>query len=104
MERKKKLLKEQLRAIKKSGEISKGGKVALIILSVIVALGLLYLVAALACNISCSGSEGGAIILAVGGTALVIFLLVITLRAILGKKKKPKPDIKPESNPDAGKN
>lgn len=86
----KKLLKEQLRAIKNSKDPSDGGKAALIILSVVVALGLLYLVAALACNISCNGSEGAAIVLAIGGTALVIFLLVIAIRAITGRKKKVK--------------
>ncbi|MEO7393358.1 MAG: hypothetical protein ABIU11_00370 [Chitinophagaceae bacterium] len=91
---KKKLLKEQVRAIKKSGELSQGAKVALIILSVIVALGLLYLVAALSCSISCGGSEAAAILVGAGGAVLVTFLLIITIRAILGKKKKK--DIIPE--------
>lgn len=85
-----KMLKEQVRAIKKSKEPSQGAKVALIVLSVIAALGLIYLVAALACSISCGGSEAAAVIVGMGGTALVIFLLVITIRAILGRKKKPK--------------
>ena len=85
---KKKLLKEQIRAIKKSDELSKGAKVALIVLSVIVALGLVSLVASLACSLSCNGSDAAAILVGVGGTALVIFLLVIAIRAITGKKKK----------------
>ena len=88
---KKKLLKEQIRGIKKSDEMSKGAKLALIILSVAVAIGLLYLVAALACNLSCNGSGGAAILLTIGGAGLVIFLLLIAIRAIVGKKKKPKP-------------
>ncbi|MBC7875010.1 MAG: hypothetical protein H7Y01_13490 [Ferruginibacter sp.] len=101
----KKLLKEQVKAIKKSTEPSKGGKVALIILSVIVAIGLLGLVLGLACNLSCSGSDAAAILVGVGGTALVVFLLVITIRAIQGKKKKPKdPDIKMDGTALAGKN
>ncbi len=87
---KKKLLKEQIRAIKKADDMSNGAKVALIILSVAVALGLLYLVAALACNISCGGSEGAAVLVAIGGAGLVIFLLILAIRAITGKKKKPK--------------
>ena len=85
---KKKLLKEQIRAIKKSDEPSKGGKVVLIILSVIVALGLIGLVASLACSLSCNGSDAAAVIVGIGGAALVIFLLVVAIRAITGKKKK----------------
>lgn len=85
---KKRLLKEQVRAVKKSDDLSKGGKVALIILSVLVAIGLLYLVAALSCSLSCNGSAAAALIVGIGGAALVIFFLIITIRAILGKKKK----------------
>lgn len=94
---KKKLLKEQVRAIKSANDLSKGAKAGLIILSVLLAIGLLYVVAALACNISCSGSAGGAVLVAVGGTAVTIFLLVIAIKAITGKKKTPK---KIEINPD----
>lgn len=85
---KKRLLKEQVRAVKKSDELSQGAKIILIILSVIVALGLLGLVAALACNLSCGGSDAIAILVGLGGTVLVTFLLIITIKAILGKKKK----------------
>ncbi len=85
---KRKLLKEQVGAIKKSNGMSKGGKVALIILSVIVALGLIGLVASLACSLSCNGSDAAAVLVGIGGTALVIFLLVLVIRGITGKKKK----------------
>jgi hypothetical protein len=85
----KKLLKEQVRGIKKS-DMSNGGKVALIILSVLLAMGLIYLVAALACSLSCNGSEAAAVIVGVAGAGLVIFLLVIAIRAILGKERKRK--------------
>lgn len=84
----KKLLKDQIRGIKKSNDLSDGAKAGLIILSVLVALGLLILIGALACNLSCSGSDGAALLLGIGGTALVIFLLVITIRAINQKNKK----------------
>jgi hypothetical protein len=87
----KKLLKEQIRGIKKAKDVSDGNQVLLTILSVIVALGLIYLVAALACSLSCSGSDAAAVIVGIGGLALVILLLVVALRAIHGKKKKPKP-------------
>jgi hypothetical protein len=95
----KKLLKEQVNAIKKSGGMSKKAQTGLIILSVIVALGLLALVGALACNISCNGSEVAAVIVGVGGAALVIFLLILVIRKLSGKKKK---EIKnPENEPPA---
>lgn len=92
---KKQLLKEQVRAIKKDSDMSKGGKVALIVLSVLVALGLVALVLALACDLSCSGSEGAAVLVGVGGTALVIFLLALAIRGITGKKRRQK-IVKPE--------
>jgi hypothetical protein len=94
---KKKLLKEQIRAIKKDKDVSNAGKVALIILSIAVALGLLYLIAALACDLSCSGSEGAATVLMIGGAGLIVFLFILALRAILGKKKRAK---KPVNNPE----
>jgi hypothetical protein len=57
-------------------------------LSVVVAIGLIYLVAALACSLSCNGSDAAALIVGIGGAALVAFLLIIAIRAITGKKKK----------------
>lgn len=84
----KKLLKEQVRGIKKSNDLSKGQKTFLIILSVIVALGLLFLVASLACSLSCNGSDALAVIVGLGGTALIVFLFVLVMRSIQGKKKK----------------
>ena len=86
----KKLLKEQVREIKKDNNTSKGEKTALIILSALVAAGLLFLVAGLSCSLSCSGSDAAAAIVGIGGTALVIFLLVLAIRAINGKKRKDK--------------
>lgn len=86
----KKLLKEQIKGIKMANDLSSGEKTLLIILSVLVALGLLYLVAALSCSISCGGADALAVIVAIGGTALVIYLLVIVIRSINGKKKKKK--------------
>ena len=86
----KKLLKEQVREIKKDNNTSKGEKTALIILSALVAAGLLFLVAGLSCSLSCAGSDAAAVIVGIGGTALVIFLLVLAIRAINGKKRKGK--------------
>jgi hypothetical protein len=96
----KKLLKDQINGIKKSNDISKDGKAVLIFLSVLVALGLLFLVAALSCDLSCSGSDGLALLVGVGGTALIIFLLVLAIRAINGKMKKKKMVVKQPATGD----
>ena len=84
----KKMLKEQVKEIKKANNLSNGEKALLVILSVLVAAGLLYLVAALSCSLSCSGSDAAAVLVGLGGIALVIFLLIIAFRAIYGRKKK----------------
>jgi len=94
---KKKLLTQQVKAIKKAKDISPGGKVALIILSVIVALGLIALLAALSCSIACGGADALAIIVMALGTAGIIFLLVRVIRNITGKEKKQKKDDPPSS-------
>jgi|SRR5687768_11013613 len=75
-----------------SGDRSKGAQIALIILSIIAALGLLYLVAALACSLSCNGSDVAAIIVGVVGAAAVIWLLIKVIKAINRKKREPTPD------------
>jgi len=97
----KKLLKAQIKGIRKSDELSRGAKVALIVLSAIVALFLLYGVAALACSLSCNGSGAAALIVGIGGGALVIWLLFITIRSIMGGKRKNReePKKEPVSNP-----
>lgn len=95
----KKLLKEQVRAIKNASGISNGAKTALIILSVLVALGLIILVAALACSLSCNGSEAAAVIVGVGGTGLVIFLLIVVIRSILGKKRNKNKPVETRPSP-----
>ncbi|MES1220821.1 MAG: hypothetical protein ABUT20_35300 [Bacteroidota bacterium] len=87
---KKKLLKEQIKGIKKAKDMSEGGKVGLIVLSVVVALGLIYLLAALSCSLSCNGSDAAALLVGVGGLALIIFLFIITMKAINHKNKKRK--------------
>lgn len=91
----KELLKKQIKGIKKSKETSDGSKVVLILLSVLVAMSLLYLVAAAACSLSCNGSDGAAILVGLGVTAAVVLLTLVVLRAINRKSKKEKP---PEEN------
>lgn len=93
---KKKLLKEQIKAIKKS-DLSRGAKVALIILSVLVALGLLALIGALACDLSCGGSEGAAVLVLTLGSAVVLLLFLLAIKGITGKKRRRYRDERPDN-------
>lgn len=95
----KSLLKAQIKGIRESNELSGGAKVALIILSVLIAAGLIIGVASLACSLSCSGSEAAAIVVGVLGTAAVVALLIFVIKKITGKKKK---EIKNPENPPPG--
>ena len=83
-----KLLKEQIRNIKRSDDLSKGAKAGLIAISILIAAGLLYVVMAAACNLSCAGNDTAALLVAIGGTGLVVILLIIAIRSITRKKKK----------------
>jgi len=75
-----------------TGDRSQGAKIALIILSCIAAVGLLYLVAAFACSLSCNGSDVAAVIVAVLGVAAVIWLLIKVIKAINRKSRESTPD------------
>lgn len=72
---------------------STGGKIALLLLTILVALALLYLVAGWACTLSCNGSEAAATLVGIFGTGLVVFLSIVVIRRIFRKPKK-------ESAPD----
>lgn len=92
----KKILRQEFKTQLKAYAIAtvKGDKNAqksagLIILAVVVAIGLLALVGALACSISCNGSTGAAIVVGILGAGLVILGLVAVIRAINRKKNKP---------------
>ena len=65
---------------------SEGGKTGLGILLIIGSLGLLFLVIALACDLSCSGAEGAAVMVGILGGAAIIFLLLKAFK-MMGKKK-----------------
>lgn len=62
-------------------------KAVLIILSIIAAVGITILLAVLACNIACNGSEAGAIILLSLGLTITIFLLIYVIKKIKNHKK-----------------
>ncbi|MBI1344389.1 MAG: hypothetical protein GC171_15820 [Terrimonas sp.] len=83
---------------KLTGNKDTAANAGLIILAIIAALGLLYLVAALACSLSCNGSDGAAIALALLGTAGIVigFILVINRITRGPKYKKPVTEVAPE--------
>jgi hypothetical protein len=82
-------LKKYIKA-KVTGKKSDADQTLLIILACIGAVGLLYIIAGLACSLSCNGSDAAAVVVGVLGVAAVIWLLIITIRAInrKGQKKK----------------
>ena len=100
LKERKKLLKQQVKAIKKDKELSDGGKVGLIILCVLLAIVLAYGVAALSCSLSCSGSEGAAVVVAILGLAGIVLLSFFVIHSIVRKSKKEKPkEVKEEKLP-----
>jgi hypothetical protein len=73
------------------GNKKESGNAGLIILAIIGAIGLLSLVAALSCNLSCNGSDGAALAVLILGTAGIIWGLLAVIKAVKrgsGEKKK----------------
>ena len=60
-------------------------------------IGLAGLIGALSCNLSCSGQEGAAIIVAVLGWGSLIWLSIYAIREIWGKNKKEGEDVTVEN-------
>jgi len=93
----KKEFKHQLKVYavaKLKGDPSAASQAILILLAIIAAVGVLYLVAALACSLSCSGNDAAAVLVAVVGLVGVIWLLVYVIRHITRPTKKDKPGTK----------
>jgi hypothetical protein len=75
------------------GNKKEGDQSGLIILAIIGAIGLLSLVAAISCNLSCNGSEGAALALGILGTAGIIWGLLAVIKAIKrGRREKKESD------------
>jgi hypothetical protein len=87
----KKTLKQNIKSyIKSYKKKSNGSKTLLIILSVLVAMGLLFGLAALSCSIACSGSGALAILVAVAGTFGIVFGLIKLIERIKHGPREPK--------------
>lgn len=72
-----------------------GSQAFLFILAFLVALGLAYLVAALACNLACSGYEALAWVVAlVGWIGIIILLIVVSVRIFRKPIGKPQKTVK----------
>ncbi len=89
LKERKKLLRQQISAIQHS-KSTDGEKALLIALAIIVALGLMYLVAALSCAIICSDAAFLGILTLGVGAFLIVFGLIKVIRSIT--KGKPKED------------
>jgi hypothetical protein len=77
---------------KANGRKDEAGNAAIIILTIVLALVLLYGVAALSCSLSCDGNDGAAVIVLVLGLAAVVFGVILVIRGVKKKKhaaKKP---------------
>lgn len=61
-----------------------------IILAIVLAVGLLSLVGVLACNLSCNGNDGAAILVGILGTAAVVIGLIFFIRSLQRKQEKNK--------------
>lgn len=83
-------IRKTLRKMRRAkGEYSEWQKFGIVMLTIIVALILLYMLLALSCSIACSGSEAFAFIVFLGGLALIIYGIIKIFRKF--KIMKPKP-------------
>lgn len=73
---------------KVTGHKSNAEAALLILLACIAAVGLFVLLSALACNISCNGSEAAAVIVFILGTAAIVWALVKIIHSIQRRKSK----------------
>ena len=80
-----KQLKADWKQAKQDGN-NTGVKVVLIFFTVVLALGLFFLVGSISCQLSCNGNDGLAAIVLVLGVAGIVFLSVFLIRKILKGK------------------
>ncbi|MBL7740945.1 MAG: hypothetical protein JNK14_17115 [Chitinophagaceae bacterium] len=93
--------KHQLKVFVKAklaGKKDDSDKALLIILTIIGAVGLLFLVAALSCSIACNGAEGLAIAVAILGVTAIVLGVVAIIRSIKRGPRKRTEDL-PKTDP-----
>ena len=89
----KRVLRKRIRKnVRKMRKAEKGmtdfGKFLAIFVSVLVAIGLGFLVLAVSCNLSCSGNEALAAVVLIGGFVLIIGGLIAIIRRIVLTKSR----------------
>lgn len=72
---------------KATGNDAQAGNAGLILLAIIAMVGLLYLLTALVCNLSCAGSDAAAVLVGILGLAGIIWGFIAVLKAIKRKSK-----------------
>jgi O-antigen/teichoic acid export membrane protein len=70
------------------GNNEKAEDAALIILTIVAALGLMALLAMLVCNLSCGGADAAAVLVGILGTAAIVWGVVVVIKRINRKSKK----------------
>ncbi len=91
----KKKLRENIRTIRREyKDASPGERTALIVVTILVAILLLYVVAALSCSLTCAGSDALAVMVLLLGTGLIVFFAVRVIKSINRRSAKPKPEEK----------
>jgi len=70
------------------GNKTDGSDAGIIILAIVAALGLAYLVGVLACNLSCNGNDGAAILVVILGTAAIGLGLYFLIRGLKRKRER----------------
>lgn len=70
-----------------AGDKKTAGQVGLVILTIIGAIGLTYLLAALACSVACSGADGLAILILAVGLTGIIWGTIALINYILKRRK-----------------
>jgi hypothetical protein len=81
-----------------TGDEETAGKAWKIALTIIAAVGLTFLLASLACTLSCNGSDAAAVVVMVFGVGAVVLAMILILKRIhRGPKKIPDPNPPPRS-------
>ncbi len=81
-----------------TGDDETAGKAWKIALTIIAAVGLTFLLASLACTLSCNGSDAAAVVVIVFGVGAVVLAMILILKRIhRGPKKIPDPNPPPQA-------